>query len=148
MDKPNPLANESKHTDSDLTVVRSDIRELKEIVTKVAELAQKSERSKTYEAKVLYQVRDEVGELRKDLPLAKQDVEHGDKLYGITSLSKRWDVSERTIAKEVSEGNLVPTYIRTSLRFTPEAVCAYERTATGMCRRRGARERAAAKSSS
>jgi len=148
MDKPTPLSNESNPTESDLKALRKEVRELTESVSELTPTVSKQGKSIIYQAKVIRELRGEVAELRKDLPLAKQDAERGEKLYDTLSLSKRWDVSERTIAKEVSEGNLEPTYIRSSLRFTRESVIAYERTATGMRRRRGARKRAAAKSSS
>ena len=148
MDSHKPLSNESNPTETTLTALRTEVRELSEQVSELTDLVSKQKKTEAYEAKVLYKLRDEVAELRKDLPLAKQDAERGDELYDIASLAKRWDVSERTIAKEVSEGTLEPTYIRTSLRFTPESVCAYERTATGRRRRRGARRRAAEKPSS
>ena len=86
-------------------------------------------------------------EIRDELPLAKIDAARGDTLYDTEELAKRWQVSARTIETEVAEGNLVPTFIRGARRFTPDAVRAYERTASGLRRRRGARRRAAKKGS-
>lgn len=148
MDNKTERSTEHDSTENASNGVQEELRELKRIVTELAQIVSKQDKSTSHQAKVVYGLRNEVGEMRKDLPLVKKDAERGDKLHDTESLAERWGVSERTIAKEVSEGNLEPTYIRTALRFTPEAVRAYERTATGARRRRGARKRAAVKSSS
>ena len=53
------------------------------------------------------------------------------RLYDVKALSKLWLVSERTIHTLVSEGHLVPTYVQSNLRFTKEAIKAYERSRAG-----------------
>ena len=54
-----------------------------------------------------------------------------DRLYDVKSLADRWLVSERTIHTLVSEDLIVPTYVQTALRFTRDAVEAYERSRSG-----------------
>ena len=69
---------------------------------------------------------EEVAGLREAL---EAQVNRG-KLYDTKSLAKRWGVCDRSVANAVETG-LVPTYIQTTLRFTHDAVEAYERSRSG-----------------
>jgi hypothetical protein len=90
---------------------------------------------------------DILREIYEGLALAKADTQRVVKLYDTDDLATRWQVSKRTVENEVAEGNLVPTFIRGARRFTPDAVRAYERAASGLGRRR-VRRRSSRKGSS
>ena len=141
MDNSTPLSQESTTDDGETSVVQNELCELKRMISEVSK-AITGLRSKAYKDGNLLQ------ELTSDFPLVKADAARGDQLYDTKELAGRWQVSERTVETEVAEGNLVPTFIRGARRFTPDAVRAYERTNSGLRRRRGARRRAAAKTSS
>ena len=86
--------------------------------------------------------------LQKATQIAAPDPVERDRLYDTKSLAERWGVSERTVDTEVAEGNVVPTFIRGARRFTFEAIRDYERTNSGLSRRRaGLRRKAAQKKS-
>jgi hypothetical protein len=69
------------------------------------------------------------------------------RLFDVKALAKRWRCSERTVQNVVSEGQIVPTYILSNLRFTLAAVEACERSHSGLSHgrrapRKGGRPRA------
>jgi hypothetical protein len=141
VDNPNiaPPAHDAGEGRTDS--VRDELQEIKRLN---AEL----KKTLAFLSKRVIEQGDLLRQITEELPLVKTDAERGDTLYDTDGLAKRWLVSKRTVETEVAEGNLVPTFIRGARRFTPDAVRAYERTASGLRRRRGARRRAATKSSS
>ncbi len=68
--------------------------------------------------------------------LTAPDPAYRDKLYDTPALAERWGVSERTVDTILSQGLIVPTYIQSSRRFTAAAVAEYERSKSGLGRRR------------
>lgn len=141
MASPKPLSEESTIDNDAMSVVLNELRDIKHSNAELTKDVKHLTKRICKQDAILQ-------ELRRDLPLVKADAARGEMLYDTPELAERWQVSERTIETEVAEGNLVPTFIRGARRFTPDAVRAYERTNSGLRRRRGARRRAAAKSSS
>ena len=83
--------------------------------------------------------------LQRATEIVAPDPVERDRLYDTKALAERWGVSERTIDTEVAEGNVVPTFIRGARRFTFEAIREYERTNSGLRRRRAGLRRKAAR---
>lgn len=85
---------------------------------------------------------EDVREMREAIDSAGRET-----LFSTQALADRWGVSTRTIETEVSEGNLVPTFIRGARRFTLGSVEQYERSNSGTRKRSSAARRKAAKRS-
>jgi len=65
------------------------------------------------------------------MTLNEESKESGDRWLTIKDLAERWKISERTVRRLLDSGKLPhPLRLGAALRFSPDAIAAYEKKST------------------